>query len=108
MLKELEAKQDKTPFKPILKYLKVSLQNENNLLHQFALNENFLKTLYKEVRYRVQELEDMDSLNFAFYVLMPNNTKATKGRRPLSICLKQSSPKCLEQMFELLLLDKTG
>jgi len=32
-LKEMEAKQDKQPFKPILKYLSVMLQAENTLLH---------------------------------------------------------------------------
>ena len=66
----------------------------------FALNENFLKTLAKEIRYRLFDLEDKESLAFAYYVLLPNNTNTKKGRRPLSICLKQSSPKCLEQMLE--------
>lgn len=78
------------------------------MLHQFALNENFLRTLFKELRYRVQELEDLDALSYVFYVLMPNNTRTTKGRRPLSICLKRSSPKCLELMLEMLMLDPTG
>lgn len=104
----MEAKQDKQPFKPILKYLRVTLQAENTLLHQFALNENFLRTLFKELRYRVQELEDLDALSYVFYVLLPNNTKTTKGRRPFSISLKRSSPKCLELMLEMLLLDPTG
>ena len=72
----------------------------------FALNENFLKCLTKEIRYRLFDLEDKDSLAFAYYVLLPNSTDTKKGRRPLSICLKQSSPKCLEQMLELLMLDQ--
>jgi hypothetical protein len=50
-------------------------------------------------------MDDQSALAYAYYVLLPNNSNVTTGRRPLSIGLKQSSPKCLELMLELLMLD---
>lgn len=82
--------------RPILKYLKVQLQDENNIYHLFALNENFLKSMAKEVKYQYLDLDDKDYLAYIYYVLLPNNTATKKGRRPFSIALKQYSPKCLE------------
>jgi hypothetical protein len=66
------------------------------MLHLFATNEGFLKQLLKEVRVQYIDLNDKDYLAYIYYLLLPNNTATTKGRRPFSLALKQFSPKCLE------------
>lgn len=46
MYKEMESKglsATLTKTRPILKFLKVQLQDETNIYHLFALNESFLK-----------------------------------------------------------------
>lgn len=62
--------------------------------------------MMKEIKYQYIDLDDKDYLAYIYYVLLPNNTKTAKGRRPFSIALKQYSPKCLEQMLELLMIDQ--
>jgi hypothetical protein len=92
--------------RPILKLLKVQLQDESNVYHVFALNENFLKSMTTEIKYQYIDLDYPNYLAYIYYVLLPSNTSTKIGRRPFSIALKQYSPKCLEQMLESLMIDK--
>jgi hypothetical protein len=91
--------------RPILKYLRLSLQNENNILHLFALNENFLKSFAKEIRTAVVDKDDRDAISYIYFILLPNHTNTSSGRRPFSMALRQYSPKCLEHMLDLLTVD---
>jgi len=76
-------------------------------MHNFALNERFLRCIQKEIAYKVQELKDMEALSFIYYFLLPHCLKQSDqvGRRPLTMCLMQTSPKCMEVMLEMLMLD---
>jgi len=53
-------------------------------LHVFSLEENFLKSLAKEIRYQINDMGDKGALSFAYYVLLPRNISTKKGRRPIS------------------------
>lgn len=97
--------EEKQKIKPILEFLKLSLQNETNILHEFALDENFLKSLAKEIRNQLIDFDNKDALTFVYYVLLPRNVTKKKGRRPFSMGIQQYSPKCLEHMLDMLTLD---
>ena len=49
----------------------------------------------------------MEVLSFVYYFLLPHSLKQGEetGRRPLTMCLMQSSPKCMEAMLEMLMLN---
>jgi hypothetical protein len=85
--------------------LKISLQSETNILHIFALDENFLKSLAKEIRNQLIDLDNKEALLFVYYVLLPRNQSSKQGRRPFSMGIQQYSPKCLEHMLDMLTLD---
>ena len=97
--------EEKLKTKPILDFMKVNLQQETNIFHVFALDENFLRQLAKEVRYQLNDLGDKSALSFVYYCLLPRNISNKKGRRPFSMAINQYSPKCLEQMLDMLTLD---
>jgi hypothetical protein len=80
-----DGKSQKT--KPILDLLKVNLQQESNILHVFALNEGFLRSLSQEIRNKLVDLGDKKYQDFIYWVLMPMNITTTSGRRPFSMAI---------------------
>jgi hypothetical protein len=87
--------------------MNVLLQNECNILHMFPFNDAFQQTLLKEIRHQYFDLGHQEALNFIYYAVLPNNLKMKKkGRRPLSMAIKHFSPKCIDNMLELLSLDR--
>jgi len=57
--KELDQRADeKSKIKPILEFMRSSLQQETNFMHHFCLDENFLKSIAKEIRYQINDMGD--------------------------------------------------
>ena len=42
--------EEQSKIRPILQYMRVILKKENNMFHLFALSENFLKAISKEIK----------------------------------------------------------
>jgi len=110
----LKLQPTQTEYPIILEYLNVMLPHNLNILHFYYKSPYFLKVYVKEIEEFQQNVFNdpknphiPDICSFLYYPLMPNSLQedSVKGKRPLSMALKNSSGECFESMIQILMLD---